>query len=32
LLSVARPTLGKPCFTECHPWTLGKVYLYFFSF
>jgi hypothetical protein len=32
LPSVSRPTLGKPCFAECHPWTLGRVYFYFIYF
>jgi hypothetical protein len=32
LPSVARPTLDKLCSTECLPWTLRKVYFYYFSF
>jgi hypothetical protein len=32
LTSVASPTLGKLSFAECHPWTLGKLYFYFFLF
>jgi hypothetical protein len=32
LPSAARLALGKVCFAECLPWTLGKVCFLFFSF
>jgi hypothetical protein len=31
LPSVLRLTLGRACCAECHSWTLGKIFFYFFS-